>query len=207
MTPTAEDGPKRPRSREGSRALVRCVLDKIVFGKILDRRSRPEYRFSVGRVGLVAVVEELELVGFVGRFLVARRDFAAVLVEVFVGVCGVFPEDVLPPSQGLRFWPPGVDPRGAGVDERRPYSDTIGGVDHAVRWRVPRRIVAAFILRAPQAEGLQGAANVRLFLDDFEQAQPALAQRALQRIAAPDLQNELAPAGTRRSGPRLRRVG
>ena len=52
-------------------------------------------------IGLIAGVEERELVDIIWRLVVAGWDFAAALVEILLRVGGVFTEDKLPPGERL----------------------------------------------------------------------------------------------------------
>ena len=87
----------------GLSALVRRITDKIVFGKFLDPGRGPENGFTGGWIGLVAVVEDGELVNILGRLLVAGRNFTSALIEVVPLVGGILSEDKLPPGQRFRF--------------------------------------------------------------------------------------------------------
>ena len=77
------------------------VLDEIVFGKVLNGCIGPEDGLSLFGIRLVAVVEEGKLVDVIGRLVVKGRNFAATLIEIVMGIGGVFPEDILSSSEGL----------------------------------------------------------------------------------------------------------
>lgn len=179
-------------------------MDVIVFGKVLHGGVGPEDGLSLCGVRLITIIKERELVDVIGRFVVAGRNFAAALVEIVLRIGGVFPEDILSPSEGLALaatrggkrWRCGEWDRGAQFPR--------GGIDQS-----PGRGMGGWLAQIAgfaviEAEGGEHLGNVFLLFDDFDEAQAPLAKRALQGIGSPYFHDELlpadAPAERRRGG-------